>query len=73
MAAQTPIQATYSANLIVQVDSDLCMCCTCIVYTEGQTSKFSRFNFIDECDHAHLIYTLYNHIYIMAPQELGHI
>ena len=38
MAAQTPIQAAYSANLIVQAESDLCMCCT--VYVEGQTSKF---------------------------------
>ena len=52
MVAQTPIQAAYTANLFVQVDSDLCMYCT--VYAEGQTSKF---NFIDACDHAHLIYT----------------
>ena len=70
-AAQTPIQTAYSANLTVQVDSDLCMCC--IVYAEGQTSKFSRFNFTDACDHAHLIYTLYNHVYIVAPQKSGHI
>ena len=63
MVAQTPIQAAYSANLLtVQVDSDLCMYCT--VYAEGQTSNFSRFNFIDACN---LIYTLYNHVYIVAP------
>ena len=37
MAAQTLIQAANSANLIVQVDSDLCMCCT--VITEGQSSQ----------------------------------
>ena len=69
MAAQTPIQAAYSANLIVQVDSDLCIYCT--VYAEGQSSKFLRFNFADACDHVH--YTLYNHAYIVAPQEPGHM
>ena len=40
MGAQTPIQAAYSANLTVQVDSDLCMCCIHVVYTEGQSTKF---------------------------------
>ena len=53
MAAQTPIQDAYSANLTVQVDSDLCKC-----YVEGYTSKFSQFNFTDMCH-----YTLYSHAY----------
>ena len=36
MAAQTPIQAAYSANLTVQVDSDLCIYIH-VVYTEGES------------------------------------
>ena len=37
MADQTPILAVYSANLIIQVGSDLCMHCT--VFAKGQSSQ----------------------------------
>jgi hypothetical protein len=30
-------------------------------FVDGQSSKFSWFNFTDACNHAH--YTLYNHAY----------
>jgi hypothetical protein len=34
------------------------------MFVDHQSSKFSRFNFVDTHDHAH--YTLYNHAYFVG-------